>query len=413
MTEKAKVVDYCDKAILFSIYAVTFFLPISKSIIEIFSILAIALYLVKKIILRESLPKSFLNFTILAYLIICFVSIFFSSNIKISSRAFFAKTIQSLAFFLVVAETLNTDRRVKNLISVFFASALLLGIDGIFQHFTHKDFIRNRPYYGLPRIHATFSTSNDFGCYLTAIIPFALISILDKSRTKIFRFSSLFLFLVLFVCLILTISRGAWFGLISTMLFMSAWIRPLGVFLIAIALFIIATHQFYYPVLRERLSNFFIFSDHSSMDRRMIWEAAWKMIMHNPLLGLGLGTFMFNFKEYVVEGYPFDIPYAHNCYLQMGAEIGIIGLSSFLFILMLFFFRGIRILNLNQQTFSWYILLASLASVLGYCVQMAVDTNFYSLDLGMLFWLLLGLGVAATKIVGQESKVNLDRVNNT
>jgi O-antigen ligase len=82
----------------------------------------------------------------------------------------------------------------------------------------------------------------------------------------------------------------------------------------------------------------------------------------------------------------------------MASEIGIIGLSSFLFILIVFFYHGIKALNNSEQkTFFWYVLLAVLASILGYCVQMGVDTNFYSLDLGILFWLMLGMGDAAVR----------------
>jgi hypothetical protein len=69
----------------------------------------------------------------------------------------------------------------------------------------------------------------------------------------------------------------------------------------------------------------------------------------------------------------------------------------------LFFYAGIKIIRNREKTFSWYILLASLASVLGYSVQMGVETIFYSLDLGMLFWILLGLGAAAMNNIKLET----------
>ena len=108
---------------------------------------------------------------------------------------------------------------------------------------------------------------------------------------------------------------------------------------------------------------------------------------------------MHNFNKFVAPGYRYGIPYAHNCYLQMSCEIGIIGLASFLLILTLFFYEGIKTINTQQKTFSWYVLLASLTAVLGFCVQMAVDTIFYSLDFGILFWILFGLAVSAVNII--------------
>ncbi len=402
--EKTKLINFCDKIILFSIYGIAFYLPISKAIIEICSTLAIFSYIIKKIIQRQGITKTRLNSAIFIYLIICFLSIFLSVNLKISFRAFLGKLLQHIALFFVVADTLNSERRIKNFIYISFSSFLLLGIDGIYQYFTHKDFIRNRQYFEIPRIHATFSSANDYGCYLATAIPFTLSCFFARLNfKKLLRFLFVALFLLLFLCLILTISRGAWFALIASTLFMSIWIRALGIIFLLFGIVIIIAHQFFFPYLKERLQNLFVFFDPSSIDRKMIWQAAWKMCMANPLVGLGLGTFMFNFEKFVVKGYPYSIPYAHNCYLQMAAETGIIGLASFLSILILFFYYGIKTINTRQRSLSWYILLASLAAVLSYCVQMGVDTFFYSLDLGTLFWLLLGLGIATMKNIELET----------
>jgi putative inorganic carbon (HCO3(-)) transporter len=145
-----------------------------------------------------------------------------------------------------------------------------------------------------------------------------------------------------------------------------------------------------------------MFSDTSSQDRKLIWHAAWKMIVWRPWLGLGLGTFMFNFDRFVAKGYIFDAPYAHNCYLQIAAELGMVGLLVFLAIIIIFFWQGIRLLNSRQRSFFWYILLASLGAMAGYCFQMGMDTIFYSLDLGLLFWILLGLGTVAMNVLKSE-----------
>lgn len=395
MWEKTKVIGILDKTIIVSVCMVAFYLPISKAIIEIASTLSIACYIIKQALQGRGFLKNSISYSILVYLAISFFSVFTSNNFGISSKTFAGKIIQDILFFFVVADSLNSERRIKNLLLVLFFSSLIMGSDGIYQFFTHKDFVRHRPYYGLPRIHTTFPTSNDFGCYLAAVIPFVLIFSFIKSFSRLLRFLFLGLFILLFICLMLTVSRGAWLAFISAILFMSVWIRPLGIIFLLLALLIILTQGFYYPLLRERLSNLFIFVDHSSMDRKMIWQAAWKMFMSRPWIGLGIGTFMFNFKKFVVPGYPFGVPYAHNCYLQMAAEIGLIGLISFLSILIFFFYKGIKAIITRPRSFSWHILLAAIAAIIAYSVQMGVETNLYSLDLGILFWLMLGVGVAA------------------
>jgi putative inorganic carbon (hco3(-)) transporter len=404
--KETKIIALCDKITLFSIFIIAFFLPISKAIIESFAILAIASFILKKIIAREGIPKTHINWAIFIYFAICFLSIFIGSNFRISSRVLFGKILQELLFFFAVVETLNTKNRVKNFLCILFVSSLLLGIDGIYQHFTHKEFIRHRRYQDIPRIHATFPSANDYGCYLSTVITFVIAAFFDKLNfKKLFRVSLIGLFILLFACIFLTLSQGAWLALIASLLFMSIRIRLLGVLFLSLSIALIISRQFYIPFLKRHLANFYPILGKFSIDidRLQIWQAAWKMILHKAWFGLGLGTFMFNFRKFAAETYPNSPPYAHNCYLQMAAEIGVIGLASFLSILALFFYRGINYLNKNNRAFHWYMLLASLASILGYCAQMAVDTNFYSLDLGMLFWMVFGLGVAAMKRLELEA----------
>ena len=401
--KKIDIISICDKVCISSLYAIAFFLPISKAIIEGFSILAIISYLIKKLVSSEDIPKTPLNQPLFIYLFICIISIFISSNLKISSRTFFNKTLQDFAFFFVAADTLNNKRRLKNILSILFFSSFVLGIDGIYQYFTRKDFLRNRPVIFMDRIYASFATPNAFGCYLSVIISFIVALFFKKLTLKLSRFLYAGLFILLFVCLMLTVSRGAWLAFFVSTLFLSIWIHILGVIFLILGIILVAIQPLCHPFIQERLANFFIFTDTSSIDRKFIWQAGWKMFISKPWIGIGLGTFMFNFKKFIANDYKYSAAYAHNCYLQMASEIGIIGLVSFLLILALFFYSGIKALNTCEKKFNWYVLLASLAAILGYSVQMAVDTILYSLDLGMLFWLVLGIGVAALKNLEVDS----------
>jgi len=401
--KRAEIVNICDRVILYSIYAVLFFLPISKALIETFSYIAIAFFIIKKSIEKKDIAIGYgFSSAIIAYVVICLFSVFISVNPAISIRSFLGKVMQDVSFFLVVIDTLNSERRLKNAMYILFFSSFVLGIDGIYQHFTSKEFIRNRLAAFTNRISASFLTPNDFGCYLVTVIPFTISIFFTKFPFKFVRFIITTLFLLLFLCLLLTVSRGAWFGFMASALFISIWLPQLILFVLFLGILIAVSLSFLPPFVKERLTNLFFFFDKSGVDRKLIWEAAWKMFISRPWLGLGLGTFMFNFEKFVVKGYLYGAPYAHNCYLQMASEIGILGLVSFLSILVYFFYYGLMALSVRQRKFSWYVLLGSLAAVLSYCVQITVDTFLYSVDLGLLFWLILGIGVAAAKIVSDR-----------
>jgi putative inorganic carbon (HCO3(-)) transporter len=93
--------------------------------------------------------------------------------------------------------------------------------------------------------------------------------------------------------------------------------------------------------------------------------------------------------------------YAHNCYLQTMAETGIIGLASFLYILYCFyrnFFQNFR--RIKDEWLS-LIALGFAAGISGFLVHIFIDTHLYSLQLGTMFWLALGIAIAAQQ--AQES----------
>jgi len=187
---KIKIALVCDTIAFISLCAIAFFLPISKAIIESFSIVAIVAYITRKLLSRENVPETALNYGILAYAVVCVVSIFFSSNSILSARTFFLKTLQGILLFFTIAETLPSGKRVKILLSILFTSSFVLGIDGIYQYFTRVDFIRHRPRIFEDRIYASFVTPNSFGCYIAMVLPFTLTHFFMKIRLIIIYLSS-------------------------------------------------------------------------------------------------------------------------------------------------------------------------------------------------------------------------------
>ncbi len=76
------------------------------------------------------------------------------------------------------------------------------------------------------------------------------------------------------------------------------------------------------------------------------------MIKDRPLLGSGIGTFKYNSLRYQAEFfsqgdnrsiYPYGFAkHVHNEYLQLWAELGIIGLGIFIWIMICYFYYGCK-----------------------------------------------------------------------
>ena len=130
--------------------------------------------------------------------------------------------------------------------------------------------------------------------------------------------------------------------------------------------------------------------------RLYVWQGAIKMIQDRPIFGHGVGSFMDIYGRYQGMG---TGAYAHNCFLQMAAEIGIVGLVCFIWILVRFFRLGFRTLKERKDS----LLLGLLAGIFAFLVHSFFDTNLYSLQLAVLFWFMLGLAVSIQRITIQNS----------
>jgi O-antigen ligase len=203
-----------------------------------------------------------------------------------------------------------------------------------------------------------------------------------------------------------TMALGAWLGLslvlLSVMLVGDTTVRRTGLMLLAVTLLTFSWFTHYGDVLQDALSAKFGLKragrlptasmfDIGTSDRWMMWQAAWRMIQDRPVLGHGLNTFMANYLAYRVGGQA-QPRYAHNCYLQVAAETGMVGLVLFAGLLWAFFAQLVAGLR-RSHTRSETILLGLFAGLLAFAAQAGIDTNFYALRQAALFWTLAGLAL--------------------
>jgi len=88
--------------------------------------------------------------------------------------------------------------------------------------------------------------------------------------------------------------------------------------------------------------------------------------------------------------------YAHNCYLQVAAETGFVGLAAFLALLGMLFWHLIRRAMRSEAQLA-ILLPGFIGGLLAFVVQAGVDTNFYSLRQAALFWVLAGVAVGLSE----------------
>jgi len=424
----------------FCFYCLIYFLPISIALAETFTGSALIFYLIKRSIcfckdLEEGdidwktlsflgKVKSFLhsykpinsclNVPISILLLISFISIFTSQFPAESIRGFFGKVLQSAFIYFTFIECINSKKRLKIFLYVFFISCVLICINGLYQYFIGKGFIFEHLVYE-GRISSSFRHANDFAAYLIIIIPVLYyLSISNKIRYK----ESIFVLLSLaIICFGLTYSRGAWIAIFACFLILG--IRNIKVCLFTMALGILFSMFFYMNMLFSR-SNFldmsvmlmkgnwfvdFLWPTLVAHNNRMVyWNEAWLIVKDYLIFGSGLNTYSRVSAGYQLAwgGYP------HNCYIQMTVETGIIGLLAFLAIFTIFFRKSFRSLHQMTDIPLKIILFGFLSGLFAFLIHGFFDTIFYSVQLCSLMWIVMGVIEVIPKISQQNEDQNGD-----
>lgn len=394
-----RIINILDKIIEWAFYLLIAAVTFSTSLVEISISIIVIGYFLRKIIQKNfSFPKH-LFLAIFVIFIFWNLFSFFSSNYLYESTRGLVKVIKYGLILAITIDVFKSKQIIKRAIYFLIIWSLVIALNGIVQNFLGFGLIRLRTINTLDvlsRISSSFRQSNNFGAYLVVIIPIFLSSIFSK---KINLRSRLYFSLglaPLFFCLIKTSSRGAWLALSAAVLILGL-LKSKRLFIALIIMFIILL--FFLPQqIKMRTFNLLNFQEGTKWERLKLWNGALMMIKEHPLIGFGVNTYTRNFPAYKPTDY-WGIIYPHNSYLHMATEIGLIGLGLYLtFIILVFRYIG-KCLNLPPEGWISNTIMGLFAGLIGFLIHSAVDTHLYSVNLAVMFYLLLGLCVALCNYV--------------
>jgi len=419
MLNKEKFFLYCDRLIIVFFCLMIFCLPFSKAGVESFVWPAIFIFILKRILGYRAnsawgfLPKTKLNIALGAFIAVNVLSVIFSTDLGLSLRGLFGKNLKFLAIYFMLAEVINSKKRLKVVLISIISSAVFIIIDAGVMYFKGVDFLRGHEL-GLYPFCASFSNSTGFAAWLIVIIPLFIgiivANIIPGLRFKILLSAAV---IIQFLYLIKTYSRGGWFGFLVGITFIVYYVLKnsnsivkrlciiTAVSLLTISLLlpqsVVKNIKYYIWVnfpfshqINERLKT--MPYGPSTSTRIMLWKESLRIISDHPLLGCGLNTYSIVAKKY--KSFEGGGVYPHNSYFQMVAETGLPGLFAFLFVLYSFFRMGLKYLNQRKD----YLTLGFLSGILAFLVHAFFDNHLYSLQLVVLFWFMLGLTVAVIKL---------------
>lgn len=242
------------------------------------------------------------------------------------------------------------------------------------------------------RAFATLVNPNFFAEYLLIAIS-ATIALVLCQRRGLLRAAAFCCALLQAIALALTYTRGSWLALalgIATgvMLIDLRWLWAVaagGAATLAV------------PALRERLASLASLSG-STGQRLTVWGHAVAVIEHFPIVGVGLGGYLKALERLTgrtVTDASGDILGAHNSYLQLTAETGVLGGLAFLSTAAAAIIAGVRYgIEKSGDWVARYVNAALTIGVVGFAANALVSNSFQHPQAAMMFWVLVGLQAA-------------------
>lgn len=422
--------------IAFYPYSKDAFLPAKELIAEVLVILSL-MFWGFKVVTKEKLAfnPTPLNIPLLSFIIICILSLIWSNSFFVSLKELPLFLVGPL-LYLVITNNISDQRQIDLILDVLLIIGGLFGIYGILQY-NGIDFSFWRGNVARMQVFGLFGNVNFFAEYLIIPLPIA-ISIFFGSRNKFKKFLLLIGILAMGTTLIVTFTRGSYLSIGVSLIFMFLlFLLSRGksfinenkkIFIIILISIIIVAFLFIIPTplskpgtaistIKGRVSISGLINEFSFGRRITIWKFTGMMIKDRPILGSGIGTFKYNTLRYQAKlfeqvqnrslyHYRFALA-THNEYLQLWAELGIIGLGIFIWLIISYFNCGLKILRKIKNKHRQGIIIGLMGAVVAVLVDGIFGFPLHLPATVVLFWLALGLTMVMAGTEVDVGKINI------
>lgn len=316
-----------------------------------------------------------------------------------------AATVQSVAFsasllnlviwltaglvFWMAVNLVRNSRDAAALLGPILAGASLMTVWAVYQVFfppvIEENWVDPTTSGQIVRVFASMGNPNYLAEYMALYLPLAGALWLQQPRRRLELAVPVGL---MALALLLTYSRGGWLALIiAVVVFVLLRLPRLSLLFVlgALAAPLVAPES-----IVRRFVSAFTLEDTSNQYRVNLWGGVVDMLREVWALGAGLGAEAFAavYQEFMPAGA--RAAHAHNTYLQVTAEMGILGLVAVLWTL-LAIIRRTFVVGVNQRQPA--MVAAVPAALIGLLFHGLVEHIWYNPKLLFAFWAVAGLGI--------------------
>ncbi len=238
------------------------------------------------------------SFLILFFLLVT-LAIPFASNVAVAKNAWTGVYSKIILMTFVIAWMMRKESHFITASRVFIFAGACVGLVALYNKLNGIGLVEGTRVTIGRNIGSLLGDPNDLALVLLYPMAFAIAPFLERSLSTFERFFSFSTFCIFFYALLATQSRGGLLGFLAVVsLFTYNRIRSkvllfTGGAISVIILFIVAG-------ISDRASGGAaeVGIDESAMGRLYAWEAAWNMALDNPVFGVGISNFYYNYFSY-------------------------------------------------------------------------------------------------------------------
>jgi O-antigen ligase len=279
-------------------------------------------------------------------------------------------------------------------------------------------------------VSGSFGTHEALGSFLMLMLPITAAMGIFNKKDEARRIEALAVSLLVTVCLAFSQSRSGWIselvalGVLALLAskFYSANTAGTKQRFIAAAPFlafagvagiVIAVSGSGMDVVHRAATFGAGSNDISLAERIKLWHAALLMIAAKPIFGWGLGSFPYLASKYTSVALPSALVasngvnlrnIAHNYYLQLTAETGVVGLGLYVSMVVAFFTVGVNALGKLKDGARKMVLIGVLAAMAGQVVDSITSPSYNIASVSLFQWMIMGIGMFAAGVPKQNEE---------
>jgi len=315
-----------------------------------------------------------------------------------STRENFTVYISCAIFGFLILSLVNNLQRYRILLWAGIISISVVSIKGILDYIFFES-IAVEAKNNFLRVTGESFDPNYFAIMLLPFLGVTFYNIFAE-RNKLLKTVSLLICFLVVIALIVTFSRGGIIGFFVMLLTASYKSKKKikAIFLLLLTILILINVM---PAkVWERFEKTKIEGESgeeaiaSTKRRFLLAKAAWQIFLNNPLIGVGVGNFYYMSRLYQ----PIRPGRAHSTYLEIMAELGLIGIILF-FILVFLSLRSLKKIA-SQNTLIGTYAKGLFIGLIGFLVA----ATFLHAQQEKVFWMIIFLSAALEKITISQIK---------